>query len=239
MAVQQDIMIVQRDIPDAQSLPIKTISINANYLRAKRILDITFTLLISPLLILAGIIVALCIKLDSKGPILFRQKRYGENGVEFEFLKFRSMYENNDPTVHREKILEYMKNGQRLNNNENSTAAYKYMDDPRITRVGRFIRKTSLDELPQFWNVLRGEMSLVGPRPPVSYEVEHYSPHDRLRLMGKPGLTGSWQVYGRSRVTFQEMIEMDIKYLEQQSIWQDIKLIFLTIPVMIFARGGG
>jgi lipopolysaccharide/colanic/teichoic acid biosynthesis glycosyltransferase len=149
------------------------------------------------------------------------------------------MYENNDPSVHREKIVEYMKNGQRLNDDENSTAAYKYMDDPRITRVGRFIRKTSLDELPQFWNVLRGEMSLVGPRPPISYEVEHYSPRDRLRLMGKPGLTGPWQVYARSRVTFQEMIEMDIQYLEQQSIWQDIKLIFLTIPVMLFARGGG
>jgi lipopolysaccharide/colanic/teichoic acid biosynthesis glycosyltransferase len=239
MAVQQDILIIQQDIKDVQSLPIQTFSINANYLRAKRILDIVFTLLISPLLIIVGIIVALCIKLDSKGPIFFRQKRYGENGVEFEFLKFRSMHVNNDQTIHRQKMLEYMKNGQRLSDNATATTVYKYIDDPRITRIGRFIRKTSLDELPQFWNVLRGEMSLVGPRPPISYEVEQYSLHDKLRLMGKPGLTGTWQVYGRSRVTFQEMIEMDIEYLEQQSIWQDIKLIFLTVPVMIFARGGG
>lgn len=239
MAVQQDILIMQQDIMDVQSLSIKAISINPNYLRAKRILDIVFTLLISPVLIIVGIIVALCIKLDSKGPIFFRQKRYGENGAEFEFLKFRSMYVNNDHTIHREKMLEYMKNGQNLNDTATATTAYKYINDPRITRVGRFIRKTSLDELPQFWNVLRGEMSLVGPRPPISYEVEQYSSHDKLRLMGKPGLTGTWQVYGRSRVTFQEMVEMDIEYLEQQSIWQDIKLIFLTVPVMIFARGGG
>lgn len=238
MAVQQDIIDVQH-IMDVQSLPIKTISIKANYLQAKRILDIVFTLLISPLLIIVGIIVALCIKLDSKGPVFFRQKRYGENGVEFEFLKFRSMYVNNDQAIHREKMLEYMQKGQKLNDDADTTTAYKYLNDPRITRVGRFIRKTSLDELPQFWNVLRGEMSLVGPRPPISYEVEQYSSHDKLRLMGKPGLTGRWQVYGRSRVTFQEMIEMDIEYLEQQSIWQDIKLILLTIPVMIFARGGG
>lgn len=238
MAVQQDIMAIQQDIMAVQSLPIKTIRINTNYLRAKRILDIVFTLLISPLLIIVGIIIALCIKLDSKGPVFFQQKRYGQNGVEFEFLKFRSMYVNNDQAVHREKILEYMK-GQQLNDDATGKTAYKYIGDPRITRVGRFIRKTSLDELPQFWNVLRGEMSLVGPRPPISYEVEQYSSRDKLRLMGKPGLTGTWQVYGRSRVTFQEMIEMDIKYLEQQSIWQDIKLIFLTVPVMVFARGGG
>jgi len=238
MAIQQDIIAVREDNTAIQALPIKPFHINANYLWAKRVLDIVFTLLISPLLIIVGIIVALCIRIDSKGPVVFRQKRYGQDGVEFEFLKFRSMYVNNDQAVHREKILEYMK-GQQLNDDATGKTAYKYISDPRITRVGRFIRKTSLDELPQFWNVLRGEMSLVGPRPPVSYELEQYSPHDKLRLMGKPGLTGTWQVYGRSRVTFQEMIEMDIEYLKQQSIWQDLKLIFLTVPVMIFARGGG
>jgi len=231
-------MAVQQDIRTVQSASIKTITINANYLRAKRILDIVFTLLISPLLIVVGIIVAICIKLDSKGPVIFRQKRHGQNGVEFEFLKFRSMRVNNDQAIHRDKILEYMK-GQKLNNDTTGTTAYKYISDPRITRVGRFIRKTSLDELPQFWNVLRGEMTLVGPRPPLPYELEQYSSYEKQRLAGKPGLTGTWQVYGRSRVTFQEMIEMDITYLEQQSIWQDIKLIFLTVPVMIFAHGGG
>jgi lipopolysaccharide/colanic/teichoic acid biosynthesis glycosyltransferase len=238
MSVQQDLVAAPQDVTAAQLLPIKTISTNANYLRAKRILDITFTLLISPLLIIIGIIIALWIKLDSKGPIIFRQKRHGENGTEFEFLKFRSMYVDNDEAIHRQKILEYMK-GQALNDETKGTTTYKYMADPRITRVGRFIRKTSLDELPQFWNVLRGDMSLVGPRPPLPYEIEQYGPYEMQRMLGKPGLTGTWQVYGRSRVTFQEMVEMDTKYLEQQSIWQDLKLIFLTIPVMIFARGGG
>jgi lipopolysaccharide/colanic/teichoic acid biosynthesis glycosyltransferase len=239
MAVQHDFVAVQHDFVAVQSLAINTtITINANYLRAKRLLDIAFTLLILPLLLVVGLIIALCIKLDSKGPIIFRQKRHGQNGVEFEFLKFRSMYANNDQAIHREKILDYMR-GQVLNDDVTGNTTYKYIADPRITKVGRFIRRTSLDELPQFWNVLRGEMSLVGPRPPLAYEVEQYSSYEMQRLLSKPGLTGTWQVYGRSRVTFQEMLEMDIKYIEQQSIWQDIKLIFLTVPVMILARGGG
>jgi lipopolysaccharide/colanic/teichoic acid biosynthesis glycosyltransferase len=220
-----------------QSAPLRTITIGSNYLRAKRILDVTFTLLISPLLVLVGISVAMCIKLDSRGPVFFRQKRVGKDGVEFEMLKFRSMYVNSDEQAHREKIIKYM-NGQKLNESGQANLSYKDVNDPRITRVGRFIRKTSLDELLQFWNVLRGEMTLVGPRPPLPYEVEMYSSYEILRLCGKPGLTGLWQVYGRSRVTFQEMIEMDIEYLEHQLLWEDLKLIALTVPVMLLARGG-
>ncbi|GCE17416.1 sugar transferase [Dictyobacter kobayashii] len=220
-----------------QSAPVRTISINTGYLRAKRALDLTFTLLIAPFVILVGIIVAICIKLNSEGPIFFRQKRIGQNGVEFEMLKFRSMYVNSDQMAHREKILQYM-NGQKLNEDSSGKMAYKDVQDPRITKIGRFIRKTSLDEIPQFWNVLKGQMSLVGPRPPLPYEVELYTSHEWLRMAGKPGLTGTWQVYGRSRVTFQNMIEMDIEYLEHQSIWNDLKLIVLTVPVMVFSRGG-
>ncbi|MBV9230667.1 MAG: sugar transferase [Chloroflexi bacterium] len=220
-----------------QSAPVRTITIDSNYLRVKRLLDIIFTLLISPFVLLVGVIVAVCIKLDSKGPIFFRQKRIGQNGVEFEMLKFRSMYVNSDELAHREKIIKYM-NGQKLNEDKTGEKSYKDINDPRITPVGRFIRKTSLDELPQFWNVVCGQMTLVGPRPPLPYEVEMYSSYEWLRLTGKPGLTGTWQVYGRSRVTFQNMVEMDIEYLENQSLWQDIKLIALTVPVMIFARGG-
>jgi lipopolysaccharide/colanic/teichoic acid biosynthesis glycosyltransferase len=220
-----------------QSASVRTITLNSRYLRAKRVLDITFTLLIAPFILLVGIVVAVCIKLDSAGPIFFRQKRIGHNGVKFEMLKFRSMYVNNDEMAHREKILHYM-NGQQLNDDKTGKLAYKDVHDPRITRIGRFIRKTSLDEIPQFWNVLRGEMTLVGPRPPLPYEVELYTAHEWLRMVGKPGLTGTWQVYGRSRVTFQSMVEMDIEYLQNQSIWTDLKLIFLTVPVMIFARGG-
>lgn len=220
-----------------QSAPIQTIKINASYLRLKRVLDIVFTLLISPLILLVGMIVAVCIKIDSRGPVFFRQKRVGQDGVEFEMFKFRSMYVDSDDLAHREKIMQYM-NGHKLNEDETSAMAYKDLNDPRITRVGRLIRKTSLDELPQFWNVLRGQMTLVGPRPPLPYEVEVYTSHEWLRLSGKPGLTGTWQVYGRSRVTFQNMVDMDIEYLQDQSFWKDVKLIILTVPVMILGRGG-
>jgi lipopolysaccharide/colanic/teichoic acid biosynthesis glycosyltransferase len=220
-----------------QESPVQTLYLNSAYLCAKRLLDIAFTLLICPFIFLVGVIIAVCIKLDSEGPIFFRQKRVGQGGVEFEMLKFRSMYVNSDDQLHRENIEKFM-NGHKLNNDAMGGPAYKAVNDPRITRVGRFIRKTSLDELPQFWNVLRGEMTLVGPRPPLVYEVELYSPRDWLRLSGKPGLTGLWQVYGRSRVTFENMVDMDIVYLQQQSIWKDIKLIFLTIPVMLLGRGG-
>src|SRR5256884_5132676 len=220
------------------SPPIETvISFNLGYLKAKRILDILFTLLILIPLCIVLIIVALLIRLDSKGPIFFRQKRAGLNGKEFYMIKFRSMYVNSDDSAHRTAIMQYM-NGVSLNGHARTDTPYKLVNDPRVTRIGRFIRKTSIDELPQFLNVLRGEMTLVGPRPPVPYEVELYKPHDWLRLSGKPGLTGPWQVYGRSKVTFQEMIEMDVAYLQRQSLWEDLRLIMLTVPVMLLARGG-
>jgi lipopolysaccharide/colanic/teichoic acid biosynthesis glycosyltransferase len=224
-------MIVQS--PQVESV----IHFNVQYMRSKRMMDLVFSLLLLPFLLLVIAIIALLIRLDSPGPIFFRQKRIGQHGTEFNFLKFRSMYVNNDDTHHRTAIQRFMK-GQAIDGNPGSAAPYKIKGDPRVTRVGRFIRKTSLDELPQFFNVLRGDMSLVGPRPPIPYEYEHYSSHDKLRLAGKPGLTGPWQVYGRSRVTFTEMVEMDITYLRQQSLLQDLKLILLTVPVMIYGRGG-
>jgi lipopolysaccharide/colanic/teichoic acid biosynthesis glycosyltransferase len=215
----------------------RTIRINQDYQRTKRSLDILFALLIFlPLCIVFGI-VAICIRLDSPGPIFFRQKRVGRDGVEFEMYKFRSMYVDCDDSWHRQAIAKYL-NGQKLDESTTSDQSYKKVDDPRVTRVGRFIRKTSVDELPQFFNVLRGEMSLVGPRPPLPYEVEKYSWHDKLRLSGMPGLTGPWQIYGRSRVPFQEMVEMDIAYLRRQTLLEDLKLIALTVPVMIKGRGG-
>ena len=214
-----------------------TISIDKSYLRVKRILDIVFTLLILiPLLIVIAIF-AVLIRIDSKGPIFFRQKRVGHNGVEFYMYKLRSMYINSDDSLHRESVKQYM-NGAVLNGNDNLGNQYKLVDDPRVTRVGKIIRKTSIDELPQFINVLRGEMTLVGPRPPLPYEVEDYSPRDWIRLLGRPGLTGTWQVFGRSNVPFEQMVEMDIEYLGQQSILQDVKLIALTVPVMLGGRGG-
>jgi lipopolysaccharide/colanic/teichoic acid biosynthesis glycosyltransferase len=206
------------------------------YLRTKRVLDIALTLLA---LIPAGLVMlvaAAAIWVDSPGPIFFRQKRIGMNGCEFTLYKFRSMYHNVPSSIHQEAVARFI-SGQVLNN-ANSGMPYKLGNDTRITRVGKFIRKTSIDELPQLWNVLKGDMSLVGPRPPLAYEVDLYSPHDLMRLAGKPGLTGTWQVYGRGRVSFQEMVELDISYLETQSLLYDLKLMMLTLPVMISGRGG-
>ncbi len=216
--------------------PIQVLHVDYSYQRTKRVVDIVFTLLILiPLCILTAI-VALMIRLNSKGPIFFRQKRVGQNGIEFEMLKFRSMYHNSNDALHREATRQFM-NGGTLSHEEDSGKRYKLTNDTRVTRVGRFLRKTSIDELPQFFNVLRGEMTLVGPRPALHYEVDLYSPQDRLRLLGKPGLTGPWQVYGRSRVSFQQMIQMDVDYLRQQSLRQDLKLIVMTVPVMVLGHG--
>ena len=215
-----------------ESAPLPLITTNTRYLWVKRIIDVILTLLIFIPLCVSLAIVAACVRLDSKGPVFFRQRRVGLNGREFTMLKFRSMYVDSDDSIHRQAIKRYM-NGETL-----TGEGYKLMDDPRITRVGKFIRKTSIDELPQFFNVLHGEMTLVGPRPPLPYEVELYSPRDWLRLSGKPGLTGLWQVYGRSQVQFQEMVDMDIAYLQQQSVVQDLKLIVLTPLVMLSGRGG-
>ncbi|MGZ3630904.1 MAG: sugar transferase, partial [Ktedonobacteraceae bacterium] len=163
-----------------------TIRMDEGYIRAKRILDIVFTVLILLPLCIVILVFAVLIRLDSKGPAFFRQKRVGRNGTEFYMFKLRSMYVNVDDSVHRESIKLYM-NGAILNENGDSDKQFKLVDDLRVTKVGRFIRRTSIDELPQFINVLRGEMTLVGPRPPLTYEVEEYGPREWLRLSGKPG----------------------------------------------------
>lgn len=219
-----------------QAVPLNMIQFNRRYLWIKRTLDIFFTLLVLLPLCLVIVIVGIAIRLDSEGPVFFRQKRIGQNGNEFTLLKFRSMYVKQDDSIHREAIKRYI-DGQTLHLDSNGEVSYKLAHDPRITRVGRFLRKTSIDELPQFLNVLRGDMTLVGPRPPIRYEVEQYQASDWLRLVGKPGLTGFWQVYGRSAVTFQEMVNMDIAYLQRQSIWEDIKLIVMTVPAMLSGSG--
>jgi lipopolysaccharide/colanic/teichoic acid biosynthesis glycosyltransferase len=220
-----------------QSPPVRAIVIKPSYLQVKRAFDVIFTLLLLVPLLIVIAIVAILIRFDSKGPIFFRQKRLGLNGREFTIYKFRSMHVNSDDSLHRNAIVHYI-NGGKLNGEAATNNSYKLGDDPRITRVGKLIRKTSIDELPQFMNVLRGEMTLVGPRPPLAYEVECYTPRDWLRLSGKPGLTGLWQVYGRSQVPFRDMVEMDITYLQYQSFWEDLKLIAATPVVMILGRGG-
>ena len=214
-----------------------SLSVRQSYLRAKRLLDVIFSLLMLVPLCLVMVAVAILIRLDSEGPVFYRQQRVGLNGAMFTLYKFRTMSLHNDDSLHRHAAARFI-SGQIVSGDATEDISYKLTKDARVTRIGRFLRKTSLDELPQFFNVLRGEMSLVGPRPPLPYEVELYSPFDRLRLAGKPGLTGIWQVYGRSRVSFRSMVEMDIEYLRQQSLWRDLKLIALTVPVMLFAQGG-
>jgi len=195
----------------------------------KRLMDIVGSA--AALLFLAPIffLVALLVKLSSKGPILFKQQRLGLLGKPFTFLKFRSMYVNNDHKVHQTFIKRVIKGEHDGRSEGENKAVYKMTNDPRITRIGRFIRRTSLDELPQFINVLKGEMSLVGPRPPIAYECEVYDIWHRRRVLEvKPGITGLWQVKGRSRVRFDEMVRLDLQYIREWSLLLDIKIILAT-----------
>ena len=195
---------------------------------AKRTVDVVGSLLLllisSPILA----IVALAIKLNSEGPVIFAQERIGQSGKAFRFLKFRTMYTNNDPKIHREYVKRFI-SGEQQNPDGGGSAVYKITSDPRITAVGKFLRRASLDEFPQFWNVLRGEMSLVGPRPPLPYEFELYDFWHRRRVLEiKPGVTGLWQVSGRSRLCFDEMVRLDLRYFREWSLWLDLKILLAT-----------
>lgn len=204
---------------------------------AKRVLDVIGSLMAILMLSPVFLAIAAAIKLTSKGPVLFRQTRVGQYGNAFTFLKFRSMAANNDPKIHEEYVKKLIAGRGDLQS-DGKNAAFKLTNDPRITSVGRFIRRTSLDELPQFFNVLGGQMSLVGPRPPVPYEYEAYDIWHRHRMMEvKPGITGLWQVTGRSRTTFDEMVRLDLKYASSWSVWMDMKILLQT-PKAVFSGAG-
>jgi len=187
----------------------------------KRSIDISGSLIGIALLSPVFIIVSLMIKIDSKGPIIFSQKRVGKNHKLFKMYKFRSM------VADAEKLLIELKS-----KNEMSGPMFKMKNDPRITKVGRFIRRTSIDELPQLFNILKGEMSFVGPRPNLPAEVKKFSNDHRLKLLVKPGLTCYWQIMGRNEIDFEDWMKLDIKYIEERSTWTDIKLIFKTFFVL-------
>ena len=192
------------------------------YSVTKRLIDIVGSLcgiiLLSPLFL----IVAILIKLeDPKGKVFFAQERNGKYPKTFKMYKFRSMVHN------AEDLLKDL-----MDRNEQTGPVFKINDDPRITKVGKFIRKTSIDELPQLFNVLKGDMSLVGPRPPIPHEVEQYNSYQMQRLAVKPGLTCIWQVSGRNNIGFDEWVEMDIEYIKTRNLWLDIKLIFKTVGVL-------
>jgi lipopolysaccharide/colanic/teichoic acid biosynthesis glycosyltransferase len=208
-------------------------------LMVKRAMDVVGSA--SAVLFLAPLffILACIIKLTSKGPVLFRQERIGQYGVPFVFMKFRSMYIANDAEIHKEFVQNFIAGKSESSSaGETPNTVFKITNDPRVTWIGKFMRRTSLDELPQFWNVLRGEMSLVGPRPPVQYEFDVYDIwHRRRSLEAKPGITGLWQVHGRSRTTFDEMVRLDLQYSRSWSPLMDLKILLLT-PRAIFTGDG-
>jgi exopolysaccharide biosynthesis polyprenyl glycosylphosphotransferase len=203
----------------------------------KRISDIVIASLTLALLSPFWLLIALLIEFDSKGPVFYAQERVGMDGRIFVVYKFRTMLVDADSEIHREYQRKFIAGHAEANVGDAKKPAYKLRDDPRITRVGRILRRLSLDEVPQLFNVLRGDMSVVGPRPPIPYEVEAYELRHRKRLDMKPGLTGLWQVSGRNRLPFEEMVKLDLFYIENWSLLFDIKIILRTVVVML--RGDG
>jgi lipopolysaccharide/colanic/teichoic acid biosynthesis glycosyltransferase len=218
------------------------------YLVSKRLFDLSVVVLALLVLVPFMAVIAVLVVLDSPGPAIFKQERltrrrgagepFAEWQVEpFALYKFRTMHRNTDPQIHRDlvrKLLDEKQHGTAAPEAAQSAAPTPAVD-ARITRVGRLLRKTSLDELPQLWNVLSGDMSLVGPRPSTLYEWEMYSPRHRQRLSVTPGITGLWQVAGHSKVDYQEMLELDLYYVEHRSFWFDLKILVKT-PLMVFSR---
>ena len=205
--------------------------------RIKRMMDIAGSLLALLLFSPFFLVIAAAIKLTSKGPVVFRQERLGQFGKTFTCLKFRSMKANNDLNIHKEFITRVIHGEHEDKNGDTGQTVYKMTDDPRITSVGRFLRRTSLDELPQFLNVLKGEMSLVGPRPPLAYEFQQYQVWHRRRVLEvKPGITGLWQVNGRSRVRFDDMVRLDLRYVRTRSVWLDIQILLQTPKAAFFSN---
>ncbi|HEX8708502.1 MAG TPA: sugar transferase [Pyrinomonadaceae bacterium] len=200
---------------------------------AKRSSDLLIAVLALALLVPVWIIIAILIKLDSRGPVFYKQERVGMDGRIFLFYKFRTMRVDTDDAAHREYQRKYIAGRAEAVLVEGERPAYKLVKDSRITRVGQLLRRLSLDELPQLLNVLRGDMSVVGPRPPIPYEVEAYELWHRKRLDMKPGLTGLWQVSGRNRLPFDEMVRLDLFYIENWSLLLDLKIILRTLPVML------
>ena len=225
--------------PETVEAGLLTARESAWYRYSKRVLDIilstVFLLLLSPLLI----VIATAIRLDSPGPAVFTQRRVGKGGRLFDFYKFRSMHQNADPECHREFARQYINgNGSHLADaSQAGSPVFKPGEDRRVTRVGRILRRTSFDEWPQLINVLKGDMSLVGPRPSIAYELKEYAPWHLHRLEVLPGLTGWAQIHGRSTLLFNNIVAFDVEYIERRSLWMDLWILLRTIPVVLSCRG--
>jgi lipopolysaccharide/colanic/teichoic acid biosynthesis glycosyltransferase len=204
--------------------------------RLKRAIDVAVSTIAVALLAPAMAAIAILIRRDSPGPAVFRQIRLGRGGKPFVFYKFRTMQADNDPTIHRQFVTR-MIDGAPEDELRGVNGCLKIEADPRVTRFGALLRRTSIDELPQLFNVLKGDMSLVGPRPPLPYEVEEYQPRHLRRLACLPGITGLWQVSGRTKTTFEDMVRLDAAYMEEWSIWLDMKILWRTIFVVLSREG--
>jgi exopolysaccharide biosynthesis polyprenyl glycosylphosphotransferase len=210
-------------------LTLHTVTINKVNILFKRLIDIVGAIIGLIITTLLALVIIIAIKLESEGPAVFAQNRVGLNGRTFKIYKFRSMF--SDAEERKEKLMKQ--------NQVNGGYMFKIKDDPRITKVGKFLRKTSIDELPQFINVLKGEMSLVGTRPPTIEEVNKYEAYHRRRLSFKPGLTGLWQVSGRSNIiNFEEVVKLDTSYIDQWSLWLDVKIILKTVKMIFWHKSG-
>jgi lipopolysaccharide/colanic/teichoic acid biosynthesis glycosyltransferase len=201
---------------------------------ACRALDVAVSAVLLLVLFPLFLALAAAIRLDSRGRVVYRQRRVGRNLEPFTVNKFRTMHSGAGHETHRQFVIGLIAGTPAQDAEPNF---FKMAKDNRVTRVGRFLRKSSLDELPQLWNVLRGDMSLVGPRPPIPYEVEHYPPHWFDRFAVKPGMTGLWQVSGRSELTLEEMIALDVEYARTRSLWLNLKILVRTVPAVFAARG--
>lgn len=213
----------------------------------KRAFDLVVATAVGLLLLPLGLSIALAIKLTSPGAVLYRQTRMGLHGRRFTLIKFRTMLVDNDAELHQRYATDWIfgKTGEIPSSNRHRVGprsnggrtVHKMIDDPRVTPLGRVLRATSLDELPQLWNVLRGEMSIVGPRPPVPYEVDRYTEAHKRRFEARPGITGLWQVSGRNRLSFEDMVRLDVAYIENWSLREDLRIVLRTLPAMVTERG--
>ncbi|WP_249598483.1 sugar transferase [Peribacillus frigoritolerans] len=220
------VAVEQRVASSDHLLSADQVNANLGYLRMKRLMDMLGSLL--GLIILSPIflMIAILIKVeDPSGSVFFKQVRVGKDGSEFYMYKFRSMVSNAEDRLKELLVL-----------NEVTGAMFKMKDDPRITKIGKIIRKTSIDELPQLWNVVKGDMSLVGPRPPLPREVDEYSSYDKQRLLVTPGCTGLWQVSGRSNLNFDQMVKLDLKYITTRTFWYDMKILLKTVIMLIGSK---
>jgi len=203
---------------------------------AKRGVDIAGSAVLLTLLSPVLLALAALVKWTSRGPVFYRQERVGQYAAPFTMLKFRTMRADAGHEIHQQYVSQFIQ--AKPDTQVPATATFKIVNDPRVTRLGSFLRRSSLDELPQFWNVLKGEMSLVGPRPPLSYEVNCYKAWHRRRLHeAKPGITGLWQVTGRSRTTFDEMVRLDLRYARTHSVWADLKILLATPRAVLSGKG--